>query len=628
MVCDGTAPAMTSLNHKKIELLAPARNLECAVAAIDCGADAVYMGAPRFGARHAASNTVNDIRQAARYAHAFGARLYVTLNTVLFDHELNDARTLALQVADAGADALIVQDMAFLEMGLRGIELHASTQTFNLSPEKVRFLHEAGFARVILERNISLDNIAAIRAATDVELECFVHGAICVCYSGRCYMSRSMSARSGNRGDCMQACRLSYDLCDSHGNILIPHSHILSVMDLDLSARLGELLDAGVSSFKIEGRLKDISYVKNTVAYYRQCLDREINLRNGLQRASSGTSLIPFTPDISKSFSRGFTQYFIDGRRAGVSDPMSPKSKGTLLGKVVRSGATWFELDADSDLIPGDGISFMHNGTLSGSNVNAVRNRRISINNNITLPVGVQVFRNRDHRFNSLVENASVKRKLNVAIKVLIDEVSIRLRFRDEDGFTVDVDASPNNGPARDKSVLYNTLLTQLSRSGDTPFEVTEVTMRYSDGSDWTLHEVPFMRVAEINALRRQGLDTLWQLRAERKPVPVVVEPHRVEYPYPVSSAENVTNRLARNFYERHGVHDVPDGYDMLSDLTGVTVMKTPFCVRRENGMCQKSSRRNAEPLFLRHGTFRYRLEFDCMACEMSVVALGNLDNL
>ena len=304
----------------KIELLAPARDLRSARAAIDCGADAVYMGGPRFGARQAAGNSVADIAAVAEYARRFGVRVYVTLNTLLFDDELADAERIARQVVEAGADALIVQDMAYLEMELEGVELHASTQTFNASPEKAAFLADCGFSRVILERNLSLEEIRRIRAATDVELECFVHGAICVCYSGRCYMSRTMSPRSGNRGDCMQACRLPYDLLDAAGNVLMAGKHLLSVRDMDLSGRLGDLLDAGVTSFKIEGRLKDEAYVRNVVAWYRTRLDREIAARPGLVRASEGQSDPGFEPDLARTFSRGRTEYFFDGRRAGYSE--------------------------------------------------------------------------------------------------------------------------------------------------------------------------------------------------------------------------------------------------------------------------------------------------------------------
>ena len=321
----------------KIELLAPARDLRSARAAIDCGADAVYMGGPRFGARQAAGNSVADIAAVAEYARRFGVRVYVTLNTLLFDDELADAERIARQVVEAGADALIVQDMAYLEMELEGVELHASTQTFNASPEKAAFLADCGFSRVILERNLSLEEIRRIRAATDVELECFVHGAICVCYSGRCYMSRTMSPRSGNRGDCMQACRLPYDLLDAAGNVLMAGKHLLSVRDMDLSGRLGDLLDAGVTSFKIEGRLKDEAYVRNVVAWYRTRLDREIAARPGLVRASEGQSDPGFEPDLARTFSRGRTEYFFDGRRARVSTPDTPKAVGGLPGGAFRS---------------------------------------------------------------------------------------------------------------------------------------------------------------------------------------------------------------------------------------------------------------------------------------------------
>ena len=364
----------------KIELLAPARDLRSARAAIDCGADAVYMGGPRFGARQAAGNSVADIAAVAEYARRFGVRVYVTLNTLLFDDELADAERIARQVVEAGADALIVQDMAYLEMELEGVELHASTQTFNASPEKAAFLADCGFSRVILERNLSLEEIRRIRAATDVELECFVHGAICVCYSGRCYMSRTMSPRSGNRGDCMQACRLPYDLLDAAGNVLMAGKHLLSVRDMDLSGRLGDLLDAGVTSFKIEGRLKDEAYVRNVVAWYRTRLDREIAARPGLVRASEGQSDPGFEPDLARTFSRGRTEYFFDGRRAGVSTPDTPKAVGGFVCRVARSGPGWFEPQGGEAFAPGDGICFMYGGRLAGTNVNGTEGGRVQLN--------------------------------------------------------------------------------------------------------------------------------------------------------------------------------------------------------------------------------------------------------
>lgn len=604
----------------KIELLAPARDLRSARAAIDCGADAVYMGGPRFGARQAAGNSVADIAAVAEYARRFGVRVYVTLNTLLFDDELADAERIARQVVEAGADALIVQDMAYLEMELEGVELHASTQTFNASPEKAAFLADCGFSRVILERNLSLEEIRRIRAATDVELECFVHGAICVCYSGRCYMSRTMSPRSGNRGDCMQACRLPYDLLDAAGNVLMAGKHLLSVRDMDLSGRLGDLLDAGVTSFKIEGRLKDEAYVRNVVAWYRTRLDREIAARPGLVRASEGQSDPGFEPDLARTFSRGRTEYFFDGRRAGVSTPDTPKAVGGFVCRVARSGPGWFEPQGGEAFAPGDGICFMYGGRLAGTNVNGTEGGRVQLNKEWKLPAGTEIYRNYDRRFSARLEGARARRSVRVSVTVSFDEGAVSAEFRDGDGCSATASVVCGNGAAREPEKVLEMLRTQLVRSGDTMFDVAEVC--FVDG----MEGVPFVRVSEANALRREELEALLRHRTERR-----TERHPARaaagcrYPYGTPEAsENVTNRLARRFYERVGGAGAAPGYDLQADLRGVAVMRTPFCVRREHGMCLKGRRdEGPAPLWLRHGPFVYRLEFDCAQCMMSVVFEG-----
>ena len=604
----------------KIELLAPARDLRSARAAIDCGADAVYMGGPRFGARQAAGNSVADIAAVAEYARRFGVRVYVTLNTLLFDDELADAERIARQVVEAGADALIVQDMAYLEMELEGVELHASTQTFNASPEKAAFLADCGFSRVILERNLSLEEIRRIRAATDVELECFVHGAICVCYSGRCYMSRTMSPRSGNRGDCMQACRLPYDLLDAAGNVLMAGKHLLSVRDMDLSGRLGDLLDAGVTSFKIEGRLKDEAYVRNVVAWYRTRLDREIAARPGLVRASEGQSDPGFEPDLARTFSRGRTEYFFDGRRAGVSTPDTPKAVGGFVCRVARSGPGWFEPQGGEAFAPGDGICFMYGGRLAGTNVNGTEGGRVQLIKEWKLLAGTEIYRNYDRRFSARLEGARARRSVRVSVTVSFDEGAVSAEFRDGDGCSATASVVCGNGAAREPEKVLEMLRTQLVRSGDTMFDVAEVC--FADG----MEGVPFVRVSEANALRREGLEALLRHRTERR-----TERHPARaaagcrYPYGTPEAsENVTNRLARRFYERVGGAGAAPGYDLQADLRGVAVMRTPFCVRREHGMCLKGRRdEGPAPLWLRHGPFVYRLEFDCAQCMMSVVFEG-----
>ncbi|MDE7070138.1 MAG: U32 family peptidase, partial [Alistipes sp.] len=341
-----------------IELLAPARDFEAAVAAVDYGADALYMGGARFGARHAAGNSAETIARVAEYAHQYGVRVHATLNTLLYDDELEAAERQARELIAAGVDALIVQDQAFRRMNLP-VELHASTQMCNRTPEQARFLERCGYARVILERALSLDEIRAVRAACGVELECFVHGAICVGYSGRCFLSRSMSERSGNRGACSQPCRLPYDLKDAGGRTILGGRHLLSVRDLNLSARLGELIDAGISSFKIEGRLKDVGYIKNVVAHYRREIDRALLERPRLRRASDGESVPDFRPDPAKSFTRGESEYFFGGRRRGVASFDTPKAVGQPLGRVSQVGRGWFRLEKPADLAPGDGLCFL-----------------------------------------------------------------------------------------------------------------------------------------------------------------------------------------------------------------------------------------------------------------------------
>lgn len=605
-------------SYGPIELLAPARDRLTAVAAIDCGADAVYMGAPRFGARKAAGNTPDDIAAVADYAHMFGARLYVTLNTVLFEDELADAERMARMMVQAGADALIVQDMAYAEMGIEGVELHASTQVFNASTEKAAFLARSGFSRVILERSLSLDEIKAIRAATDVELECFVHGAICVCRSGRCYMSRVMSPRSGNRGDCSQACRMTYDLEDGSGQILQRGRHLLSVKDLDLSSRIGELLDAGITSFKIEGRLKDEAYVKNTVSWYRRRIDALLATRPHLTRASSGRSDVSFEPDISKTFTRGWTEYYFAGRTAGVSTPDTPKATGVLVGRSGRSGAGWFECDAAQRVSAGDGLCFMLGGELSGANVNVVEGRRIYISRHVTIPAGTEVYRNYDHRFATMLDGCRIRRALPVSATVEFGNGYMKAIFTDEDGNSGEASLECTGGAAHEPQRMLDTMATQLRRSGDTVFDVVEVSFLNDTGDG-----VPFVRISELNALRREGLRRLSEVRMARPPRrKPALRDRGVRYPYgdSVPPSENVTNSLARRFYEKAGCSHIEDGYDLRTDLRGVAVMTTPYCIRRETGMCPKNGGDGNGPLWLRHGTYLYRLEFDCAECVMRVI--------
>lgn len=598
------------------ELLAPARDYDTAVAAIDYGADAVYMGAPRFGARHAAGNNIDNIRRAVEYARRYGARVYATLNTILFENELEQAKRQAEEVISAGVDALIIQDMAYMEMGLTGVEFHASTQTFNATPEKVKFLREAGFSRVILERNLTLEEISAIRCETQVELEAFVHGAICVCYSGRCYMSRTMSSRSGNRGECSQPCRLTYDLLDEDMNTLVKGKHFLSVRDLDLSGRIGELLDVGITSFKIEGRLKDINYVKNSVAYYRRRIDEELSKRPEFRRSSAGTSVYDFDPDPSKTFTRGGSEYFFGGKKRGVTSFDTPKAIGEQVGTVTASGKTWIETDKATILSNGDGICFMSGGELLGANVNGTEGKRVFLNKELRISPDTIIYRNYDHSFASKLEGSRTRRVIDADAKIEIGSEKPRLTFTDEEGITITVAREIKPEPASDQSKAEENLVAQVKKSGDTIFRITGVEISKSAGP------VPFIPASVINAMRREGLEKLLHTRLSLPPRRVYAEKND-SFPYPsdeIGPSENVTNGLAEKFYKRHGVKKIDQGLDIKETMHGETVMRTPYCIRREMGRCQQNSTDGNADLFLRRGTHLYRLRFDCRNCMMEVI--------
>lgn len=605
---------MEKILSRKIELLAPARDLASVMAAVDYGADAVYMGGARFGARQAAGNTTEQIARAVEYAHRYGVRIHATLNTLLWDDELGEAERQARELIAAGVDALIVQDMALRRMNLP-VELHASTQMCNRTPEGARFLAEAGFARVILERNLTLDEIRAICRATTAEVECFVHGAICVGYSGRCFLSRSMSARSGNRGACSQPCRLTYDLTDGRGRTYMQGKHLLSVRDLNLSEHLGELIDAGVSSFKIEGRLKDLNYIRNVVAYYRRAVDKALAGRPQLQRASVGESLPDFDPDPTKSFTRGESEYFFSGKCPGVASFDTPKAVGERVGRVARVERNAFLLEAVRGvrLAPGDGICFRSERGLAGTNVNAVEGARIVPNRMEGIFAGAEVYRNYDRLFTLRVERSRTRRVIPATACVEISEDGVRIAFTDCEGFTAAAERRVALDAARNSEANAASLRQQAARSGDTIFDVRAVEVRGAD------RFVPASLLAE---LRREGLERLLAARmAHRFEHRILPENPAARYPSEqLTAEENVTNRLAEAFYRDHGVLRIERGLDLAPTTAGHTVMRTAYCIRREIGECLKEHPRLRGELWLERGRHRYRLEFDCARCEMCLV--------
>ena len=604
-----------SCERRRIELLAPARDYASAVDAIDCGADAVYIGASRFGARHAACNTTEDIARAVEYAHRYGARVYATLNTLLFDDETESARALANEVIATGADALIVQDMAYCRMGLEA-ELHASTQMFNAAPEHTHFLAECGFARVILERGLTLGQIRAIAAATDAEIECFVHGAICVGYSGRCFLSRSAGERSGNRGVCSQPCRLPYDLKDERGRVVFKGKHLLSLRDLSLGERVGDLLDAGVTSFKIEGRLKDRIYVRNTVACYRRILDEALAVRPHLVRASSGSSRCDFIPDLSKSFTRGGTRYYLDGKCGGCASFDTPKAVGEYMGRVRSVTRRGFTLDGNSVSLPGagDGLCFVTENGAVGTGVNGREGEMIIPNRTEGIVVGAGVYRNFDRAFAAAAGGARPRRRIAVSAKVEIGCDMARVLFLDEDGNVAEAQHTGAFGQASDASKMNDVVRAQISKTGDTIFDATEVVVENPSGL--------FVPASVLNGLRRTALGTLLEKRLESMMKPRIFKENisarcdkrRLE------ACDNVTNSLAETFYREHGVESMERGLDLVRSTRGEVVMRTPYCIRREIGECLREGSTLRGDLFLEHGLNRYRLQFDCARCEMSLV--------
>ncbi len=608
---------------RRVELLAPAKGWEAARAAVDHGADAIYMGASQFGARAAATNSLEDVARAVEYAHQYGVRLYATLNTLIFEEEIAQAQRMAQEVVDAGVDALIIQDMAYARMGL-DVDLHCSTQMCNMTPEGVQFLAESGFRRVVLERNLSLRDIQKIaKVVPDIEIEAFVHGAICVGYSGRCYLSRSVSHRSGNRGECSQPCRLSYDLVDSADRKIIEAKHLLSVKDLNLSQRLGEMLDAGVSSFKIEGRLKELSYTKNIVAYYRRELDRVMSEREGFVRSSYGDSRIEFKPNPVKSFSRGETSYMFDGRSRDVASFDSPKSKGEMLGRCVAVRGDSFAVEYVGEVSTGDGLCFVKDGVLIGGGVNRVERSDdrcwITLSRAGRVAVGTMIYRNFDRAFDTSVESSRSRRTLLVRGALISSPTKVEVRYVEiERGVQSVASIEGNFEMAKSGAKMAEVITTQLRRCGDTIFEAESV-----DLSGWCGE---FITSGQLSSLRREALEQLREAcckatvsSRERS----FEERREARYPTTeIAGDVGIVNTLAEGFYRDHGVRSFAKPLELAESFEGEKVLESAYCVRREIGECLKRSTRLKDPIYLVRGNDKFRIETECGRCRMSLVKM------
>lgn len=603
---------------RKIELLAPAKNLECGIAAIDHGADAVYIGAPRFGARAAAGNSLEDIAALVQHAHVYNARIYVTVNTILHDEELADTEQLIWELYRIGVDALIVQDMALVGMNLPPIPLHASTQMDNRTPQKVKFLAEAGFRQVVLARELSLENIRSIHAACpEVALEVFVHGALCVSYSGQCYVSQACFGRSANRGECAQFCRLAFDLVDATGKRIVSNKHLLSLKDLNQSDELERLLDAGASSLKIEGRLKDVAYVKNVTAYYRRKLDALFRRRPEYCPASSGRVHLDFTPQLDKSFSRGFTHYFLFERNKDVASFDTPKSLGEEMGTVKELRGNYLTVAGVKPFHNGDGVCYLDEaGRLQGFRINRVENNKLFPQEMPRIKPRTVLYRNFDQEFDRLLSRKSAERKLGVTMCLSENNFGFTLTMTDEDQNRVSVVLERVKEPAR--TPQEDNVRTQLAKLGNTPFEVSDVQIDWSD--NW------FIPASLLAEMRREGVEKLlstrkMNYRQERYRLP---ETHHA---FPVGELTylgNVMNDGALSFYQNHGVKRIQPAFEK-APVEGAVLMFCKHCLRYSMGWCpvhQQGKSPFREPYYLvSTDGKRFRLAFDCKQCQMKVYA-------
>jgi collagenase-like PrtC family protease len=607
--------------RKKIEILAPAKNLYQGMAAINAGADAVYIGAAMFGARTNATNSMEDIAEMVRYAHLFKAKVLVTVNTILYDNELENCRQLIWDLYNIGVDALIIQDMGILEMDLPPIALHASTQANNRDAGHVKFLADAGIQRVVLARELNLDQMREIHEASDVDLEFFVAGALCVSFSGNCYMSVANGERSANRGSCAQNCRLPYQLIDGTGTTLIENSHLLSIKDLDLSDELPNLIKAGISSFKIEGRLKDIVYVKNNTSYLRQKLDTFLEANpDQFQKASSGRTFYQFEPEMDRSFNRGYTDYFVNHRREKIGSWESPKSQGQYIGQLLEIKANGYRIENYEQLNNGDGLYFINEqGEADGMQVNIIVNDVVVPNEFKRLKAGTEIFRNLDAEFIRMLENEnSAVRKIGVKMRFSETETGFSLQVVDEDGHKSAATLETPKEPAKNADGLIENIKKNLAKAGNTPFVVDEIELDLSQ--NW------FLPISKVNEVRRVALEQLADIRIrdyQRETHQIV----KTEHPYPVKALDftyNVSNKLARAFYKRHAVDEIEKAFELQWDPGKSRVMVTKYCVKYELGKCPRYQRdtmgtKLAEPLTLKHGETEYKLKFNCKPCEMEI---------
>lgn len=592
-----------------------------AIAAIRCGADAVYLGAPQFSARQAAGNSIADIRRVVEFSHPYHVRVYVALNTLLYDRELPIALRMIHDLHATGIDGLIIQDMGILELELPPLPLIASTQTDNATPEKVRFLESVGFSRVILARELSLEQIREIRRANTIELESFIHGALCVGTSGKCSLSYALGGRSGNRGVCAQPCRKPYTLRDQTGKTLVRDRFLLSIRDLNLAEHLEDLVDAGVTSFKIEGRLKESAYVANIVGFYRQRIDAILSAR-GMHRSSSGRVQLNFVPAPARTFNRGFTDYGLAGAMHAFGSIDTPKSIGEYLGRVVHVDHSTFTLDTPVELHNGDGLCFLDDRrNLAGTVVNGVEGRRIRPREISGIRPGMEIHRNYDHALVRQIEKDPARRVIPVTLRLSDTCDGIALTIRDEHGYEATAKIKTDRTPAQRSDVAREMLAVQLQKLGKTIFESSAVSI--------DCDPIPFLPVSVVNQLRRSAVDALLAVREQNRPrLACRTSSADPDFPYPeqhLTYRDQVLNEKARAFFVRHGVESIEPAAESGVGLAGRLVMTTKYCLREELDSCPRTHPdQSAEPLILvdEDGN-QLRLEFRCGECGMDLYLLS-----
>ena len=606
------------MSHK-IELLSPAKNLACGIEAVNHGADAIYIGPSQFGARIAAANQLSDIEHLINYAHTFGVKVYITLNTILTDKELENAQKIIYQCYEIGADAIIIQDMGILQLDLPPIALHASTQTNNRNLDKILFLESAGFQRIILARELSLTSIQYIKKNSNIELEAFVHGSLCVSYSGQCYMSQYACGRSANRGDCAQYCRLPYTLQDANGDTIVKNKHLLSFKDLDRSDALEDMLNAGITSFKIEGRLKDLNYVKNITAYYRQKLDMllERNTKQ-LKRSSVGKSFFYFIPNPEKTFHRGKTDYFLYNRTSNMAQMDTPKSMGEIIGKVKNTAYNYFELTEAKELNHGDGLCFVDiNGEFQGFRVNRVDEQKVYPAKKINITRETLLYRNFDASFNKCLEGKSAERKIAIDFTLTETDTKLFLSITDEENIEIGIELKAEKTPAEKPDIAKKQIHTQLSKLGNTIFEARSINIKTK--------EIYFIPNSLLANSRREAVQLLLNKRSQILPIKFTLKKSKFPFIFPkteVSYFENIMNEKAETFYRQAGVKQIAASFEICIPKNPI-LMTTKYCIKHQLGWCPM---RNSipliipsEPYSLQTGNNKFTLYFDCKQCEMQI---------